>query len=238
MCFDQKDLAKALNWFDKALADKPNCATAFFHRGQLHSIDTGAEAGTAASTIPQAVKDLKQCIELAPDFAMAYVQLGVTHARMGEVEKAVELLQKASQVAPAVPDIYNYLGETYMQLLQIGGAGVDLKMIEDMFDKAIKLDPFYPMAYINKGNLLLQTGSEGVAQALDLFKKAVEKCPRSKFAYCHLAQVYMAMQQYDLALEQIDKAVGYAFSHDELNELYGIRVNAETQQKAKKLLEA
>lgn len=61
-------------------------------------------------------------------------------------------------------------------------------------------------------------------------------CPRSKFAYCHLAQVYMAMQEYARAIEQIDKAVAFAFSKDELNELFAIRVTAETHQQAAELL--
>jgi mitochondrial import receptor subunit TOM70 len=234
LCFDQKELKQALRWFDKALAEKATCATAFFHRGQLHSIDQ--DGATVEASMANALKDLERCIELAPDFSMAYIQLGVTHARTGNFDKAIEFLQTASRITPDVPEIYNYLGETFMQTAQLPGGVVDFAKIEEMFDKAIALDASYPMAYINKGNVLVQKGSEFGHEALALFETAVTMCPRSKFAYCHLAQVYMAMQDYSRAIEQIDRAISYAFAAEELNELFAIRVTAETHQQSKVLL--
>ncbi|TMW60375.1 hypothetical protein Poli38472_000417 [Pythium oligandrum] len=234
LCFDRKELKQALRWFDKALADKPTCATAYFHRGQLHSIDT--EGSTMEDSMALALKDLERCLELASDFSMAYIQLGVTQARSGNFDKAIEYLKTAARITPDVPEIYNYLGETYMQMAQMPGAGVEFSTIEEMFEKAIELDSSYPMAYINKGNLLVQKGSEYGHEALSLFEKAVTECPRSKFAYCHLAQVYMAMQDYSRAIEQIDRAISYAFAAEELNELFAIRITAETHQQAKLLL--
>ncbi|CAI5712325.1 unnamed protein product [Peronospora destructor] len=236
LCFDQKDLEMALEWFDKALVEKSECSTAYFHRGQLHSIDVSPDGTSNESSMAAALSDLEKCISIAPDFAMAYIQLGVTHARNGNFQGAVEYLTTAARITPDVPEIYNYLGETYMQMLQAPGSAVDLKTVEEMFEKAIELDPSYPMAYINQGNLLVQKGTEYGRQALGLFEKAVEMCPRSKFAYCHLAQVYMAMQEYSRAIEQIDKAVAFAFSKDEFNELFAIRVTAETHQQASLLL--
>ncbi|CAI5727143.1 unnamed protein product [Peronospora effusa] len=236
LCFDQKDLKMALEWFDKALAEKSECSTAYFHRGQLHSIDVSPDGTSNESSMAAARSDLEKCISIAPDFAMAYIQLGVTHARNGNFQGAIEYLTTAARITPDVPEIYNYLGETYMQMLQVPGSAVDLKTVEEMFEKAVELDPSYPMAYINQGNLLVQKGTEYGHQALGLFEKAVEMCPRSKFAYCHLAQVYMAMQEYSRAIEQIDKAVAFAFSKDEFNELFAIRVTAETHQQASLLL--
>lgn len=234
LCFDQKDLPKALEWFDMALVEKPNCSTAYFHRGQLHSIDLSGTGQDSSTSL--AFQDLEKCISISPDFSMAYIQLGVTHARNGNFDGAVEYLKTAARITPDVPEIYNYLGETYMQMLQVPESQLDLQTVENMFEKAIELDPSYPMAYINQGNLLVQKGAEFGHQALALFEKAVEMCPRSKFAYCHLAQVYLAMQEYARAIEQIDRAVAFAFSKDELTELFAIRVTAETHQKAKVLL--
>lgn len=237
LSFDKKDMAQALAWFERALAEKPTCSTAFFHRGQLHSIDIAADGSNADAAIALALRDLETCMELAPDFAMAYIQLGVTHARTGNFEKAVEYLQRATVITPDVPEVYNYLGETYMQLLQApGDHGVDFDTVQALFDKAIAMDPTYPMAYINQGNLLVSKGSEYGHAALALFERAVTMCPRSKFAYCHLAQVYMAMQDYPRALEQIDKAITYALSPDEFQELFALRITAETHQQAQMML--
>ncbi|GAB9466144.1 Mitochondrial import receptor subunit tom70 [Globisporangium polare] len=236
LSFDQKDMKQALQWFEKALGEKPECSTAFFHRGQLHSIDIAADGSNAEEAIALALRDLEQCIALAPDFAMAYIQLGVTHARTGNFEQAVEYLKTATVITPDVPEVYNYLGETYMQLLQVPGSGIDFDVVQAMFEKAIELDPTYPMAYINQGNLMVSKGSEYGHAALDLFETAVQRCPRSKFAYCHLAQVYMAMQDYPRALEQIDKAIALALSPDEFQELFALRITAETHQQAQVLL--
>ncbi|KAF1330447.1 Mitochondrial import receptor subunit tom70, partial [Globisporangium splendens] len=237
LCFDQKDMKQALTWFEQALAEKPDCSTAFFHRGQLHSIDIAPDGSNAEEAMTLALNDLERCIELSPDFSMAYIQLGVTHARTGNFEKAVEYLKTATVITPDVPEVYNYLGETYMQLMQMPGSGVDFEAVEAMFEKAIELDPTYPMAYINRGNLLVSKGSEYGHAALDLFQTAVKMCPRSKFAYCHLAQVYMAMQDYSRAIEQIDSAIAYALSGDEFQELFALRITAETHQQAQLLLQ-
>lgn len=237
LSFDQKDMKQALEWFEKALSEKPDCSTAFFHRGQLHSIDIAPDGSNAEAAIALALSDLEKCIELSPDFSMAYIQLGVTHARTGNFEKAVECLKTATVITPDVPEVYNYLGETYMQLMQMPGSGVDFQAVEAMFEKAIELDPTYPMAYINRGNLLVSKGSEYGHAALDLFETAVKRCPRSKFAYCHLAQVYMAMQDYSRAIEQIDQAIAYALSSDEFQELFALRITAETHQQAQILLQ-
>ena len=194
------------------------------------------EDAVSSGSIKLAMQDLEKCKELSPTFAMAYIQLGVTHARNGNFDQAMEMLNTAAQIAPEAPEIFNYSGETYMQMAQMPGSGVDITMVEEMFDKAIELDATYPMAYINKGNLMIQKGSEFGHMALELFQQAVTKCPRSKFAYCHLAQVYMAMQQFDAAIEQIDRAVEFAFSDDELTELFAIRVTAASHAQAKKQL--
>lgn len=236
LCFDQKEMKQALEWFDQALAEKTDCSTAYFHRGQLYSIDMAADGTLSAETLALVVKDLERCVRLSPDFSMAYIQLGVTYARTGEFAKAVEKLQTAAKITPHVPEIYNYLGETYLQMMQMPGQTVSIEAVEDLFAKAIELDPSYPMAYINQGNLMVQRGSEHGHAALALFEKAVTMCPRSKFAYCHLAQVYMAMQDYARAIEQIDQAVEFAFTTDELNELFAIRVTAETHLQAKVVL--
>nr|CCA18904.1 mitochondrial import receptor subunit TOM70 putative [Albugo laibachii Nc14] len=236
LCFDQKDLPGALEWFQKAFAIKPDCPTAYFHRGQLRSIDVSLEQSATAEGLREAIEDLTHCIGLASDFAMAYMQLGVLHTRVGAFDLGTTYLKVAAELIPDAPEAYNYLGEIYMQMLGHPESSVTLEMVENMFEKAIEVDPTYPMAYINKGSILAQKNPANAQDALGLFKKAIEMSPRSKLAYVNLAQVYLAMQAYDLAVEQIDQAVKLVYTSQEYSELAALRVTASAHAEAKKIL--
>lgn len=236
LCFDRKDLPGALEWFQRAFSIKPDCPTAYFHRGQLRSIDVSLEQSATAEGLQEAISDLTRCIELASDFAMAYMQLGVLHTRVGAFEVGTTYLKAAAELIPDAPEAYNYLGEIYMQMLGDPQSTVSLEMVENMFDKALEVDPTYPMAYINKGSILAQKNPANAEDALGLFKKAIEMSPRSKLAYVNLAQVYLAMQAYDLAIEQIDQAVKLVYTSQEYSELAALRVTASAHAEANKLL--
>jgi TolB-like protein/predicted negative regulator of RcsB-dependent stress response len=86
---------------------------------------------------------------------------------------------------------------------------------QDMFQRAIDLDPNYAAAYAELGLSLIEAVASGwtgfiaddLARAETLGQKALSLDSESTTAYRLLAEVHMARRQFDLALGQIDRAL-------------------------------
>jgi serine/threonine-protein kinase len=72
--------------------------------------------------------------------------------------------------------------------------------------KAIALNPNYPLAHLYYGNLLLYTG-ENTQQGIEETKKALELDPLSRWMNWVLGRNYYLARQYDLAHEQLVKTL-------------------------------
>ena len=86
---------------------------------------------------------------------------------------------------------------------------------QDMFQRAIDLDPSYAAAYAELGLSLIEAVASGwtdfiaddVARAETLGQKALSLDSESTTAYRLLAEAHMARRHFDLALGQIDRAL-------------------------------
>ena len=70
---------------------------------------------------------------------------------------------------------------------------------------AIKLDPNYTDAYINRGNAFIQTGPRRMA--IGDFTKAIELQSNSSDTYLNRGYVYLKVQEFDKALQDFSKAI-------------------------------
>ena len=86
---------------------------------------------------------------------------------------------------------------------------------QDMFQRAIDLDPNYAAAYAELGLSLIEAVASGwtqfiaddLARAETLAQKALSLDSASTTAYRLLAEVHLAKRRFDLALGQIDRAL-------------------------------
>ncbi len=97
----------------------------------------------------------------------------------------------------------------------------------EMFEKAIKRDPLYTTAYVGLGQTHLRAFGYGwtefshqaMQQAHDLAQKALSLDETNASAHALLGAVYRFRMQYDLAIEEYDRAIelnpNYADSHAE-----------------------
>lgn len=110
--------------------------------------------------------DFTEAINMAPDFAMAY--LGRAAARMHCASLAKE--KKENDAAPAVNN---------------------MRLINDDLDTLIKLLPQLPLAYYDKGVVLAMMGD--LTSALSAFNKAIELNPEFGEAFYNRGYVYLRL---------------------------------------------
>ncbi|MCG9890816.1 MAG: glycosyltransferase [Thermosynechococcaceae cyanobacterium MS004] len=65
---------------------------------------------------------LKKALQLQPDWAIAYYNLGLLHKALGRLPEAIAAYQKAIQLQPHSPAAYQNLGVVYLKLGQIPAA--------------------------------------------------------------------------------------------------------------------
>jgi tetratricopeptide (TPR) repeat protein len=105
---DAKQYAAAFDVFDKALSRYPDNLELLYDR---------AMAAEKLNRLDILEKDLRRMIQLKPDYAHAYNALGYTLAdRTNRLPEAIELLQKAINLAPDDPFIQDSMGWALFKL--------------------------------------------------------------------------------------------------------------------------
>jgi len=97
--------------YNKAIEIKPDFADAYFNRGQKFF---------KLEKYTLAIFDYNKAIEMKPDFALAYRSRGAVHSLMGDMQKAIEDLEKAAQLFRAQEnrDMYQTVQELLRQFQQ------------------------------------------------------------------------------------------------------------------------
>ncbi len=150
----------------------------------------------------EAITLYKKAIALNPTDAEAYNNLAVIYQGLGRNEQAISLYKEAIRINPDFAKAYYNLGNAYKDL------GRNEEIIP-LYKKAIKANPEYADAYNNLGNVYYNLGKK--EQAIALIKKAIAVNPDYAIAYQNLAIIYFQQKQYQLAIENFDRAqeLGY-----------------------------
>ena len=70
----------------------------------------------------KALKDFKKAADLVPALYQAFNGMGFAYRKTGEPVKALEMYDKALQMAPGFPDAMEYRGEAYLALNRVDDA--------------------------------------------------------------------------------------------------------------------
>jgi Tfp pilus assembly protein PilF len=169
--FDDVNLNKALESFEKALDEDPdffmaNYQLAFFYflnqapdnfeKYADAAINCKAKLSEAEELLKGALVSLKQgrtnvtdtgkkLVEMYPNDPNSYNNLVYFQSLAGDTTGMVETLNKAIKIAANPGPFYNQLGYAYLTLRQSDKA-------EEAFDKYIELEPKNPNVYDSKGD--------------------------------------------------------------------------------------
>jgi len=105
----------------------------------------------------EAIKGYLDLISSEPAYISAYINLANLFRARNEIDKAIEIAEKAKSIDDKNAEIYNFLGS--MLVLE------NIEKAESYFKKAIELSPNYTSAYVNLFDLLHQ--KKDLKQSLD-----------------------------------------------------------------------
>lgn len=105
----------------------------------------------------RAVDHFHQAIELDSFYAAAFNELAFAHFALGDAERAVEAVDRYTELLPDAPNPYDSRGE----IMALSGR---LSEAITSFDRALEADPEYVPSLVSLGCLLLFAGDEAAAR--------------------------------------------------------------------------
>jgi len=219
----QENWSTALVYFQKATAENPQSAEAWFYVGYCYD---------KLGRYDEEIDAYKQAIRIKPDLAEAHNNLGVTYGNLGRYDEAIESCKQAIRIKPDLAEAHNNLGlaysslgrydkaiESYKQALRIkpdfaeanynlgfayGSLGQYDKAIES-YKQAIRIKPDYAEAHYNLG---VTYGNLGRYQEeIESYKQAIRIKPDLAEAHSNLGVAYGKLGRYDKAIESCKQAI-------------------------------
>lgn len=157
-----------------------------------------ARSFQAIAQIDDAIADIRQAIELAPDNARYQTILGELLRKKGDIPKAVDALTRAMALDYTDHLPFYLRGQIYLK------QNLYLKAIID-FCQSLDLYPNQPQAIAFRGEAYLKNGQSKAA--LEDFEVALTHDPRLVKAYCGRAQVLAERDEHEQAAIWLTKAI-------------------------------
>jgi tetratricopeptide (TPR) repeat protein len=152
-------------------------------RAPAHFFSDFAEMCRLAGLLAEGEQAARRAVELAPDFAAAWNNLGIILQEMLKLNESRLCLERALAFEPANAEALNNLGNTLKRL----GLAAEA---EKRWNAALAHKPDYAEVYSNLSNLLNDQGEYDRAEAMAL--KALELSPRLADAHINLVGIATA----------------------------------------------
>lgn len=138
-------------------------------------------AHASLNQLDEALATYQTVLQIKPDKAAAYTNIGVVYYQAGQFDNAVQQMQRALEIEPDDAETHYMLGATYVQQQELDKA-------EAAFTQAIALKPDLAAAYTGLGNV--QLAHKDYAAAAQTLQKATELQPDQAEAWLALGQAY------------------------------------------------
>ncbi len=157
------------------------------------------DQGTAeveAENYPAALAAFEQILELHPDSAAAYFNLGVIYAKMGVTDKAVEHLEKAAEMRPDYYEAYVVIGEIY-------SAESRWPETVEVLAKALEAQPDSTDILYNHG--AAATNTSEFAKARESFEKLLAVDPEHAAGHYQMGMICVNQAENEAAILHLEK---------------------------------
>ena len=155
---EKGETATARARFEKVLESNPHSMLALMNLGTLEYREKHYE---------EAEKLLKQATRVQPEFAPAWLTLGVATCEAGKLDAALAALSQAVLLEPKDAKAHSYLGVTIGRKGWLDGAEAELQ-------RALELDGDYADAHFNLAVIYLQRKPPAIELARRHYQRARE----------------------------------------------------------------
>lgn len=143
------------------------------------------------------LSSLDKALRLDQNNALAFFLMGRNFEELGDINRAINSYQEASENDPEMLDAWIKLGQLH--------AAIDGSLAESFFDNAIEIDSSSTLALSAKAEYLWD--QENPQGALALYREAILKTPMDERNYFNAGLVYLELDSLDKAYEHFDIAV-------------------------------
>lgn len=185
--------------------------------------------------LDEALADFTTAIELEPNMCSALVQKCYTEYRHAcsiqnqvQIYRAIQATHRAAEQFPNNIECFNILAQILSEQQQFDKA-------EELFEKAIKLQPTQASLYVHQGLLYLQWNGD-IKKSLELLHKAIEIDDKCELAYETLGTIQVQRGLLENAIELFEKALKLCRSEMEMVHIYSLRNAAIAQLNVAKQL--
>jgi tetratricopeptide (TPR) repeat protein len=147
-------------------------------------------------TKEEAISEFERAIELKPDFAECYFQLGTLQIGLTQFDKALQNLNKAIELDPDYIDAINNKGMVYRYLGKYDDAYAQ-------FNSILEREPENYNALINIATVLCD--KKEYAETLRIFDDLLEKYPDNDELIWNLSHAFLLLNRYEKGWEGYDK---------------------------------
>lgn len=187
---NQRQFPRAIELFDEALAQDPNCPEALLQRGSARCA-SGDPAG--------AIQDFDRAAGLTGDNAKAFAGRGIAWADLGDLDKAVADFTRALALGGDNPNTYACRAKAYELLQQFPAALAD-------YSRALELEAD-KRNYVSRGVVYVQL--QQYDQAVEDFTRAIELDDTYADAYNNRAVAYYRRGDFARAWQDVRATRAY-----------------------------
>jgi tetratricopeptide (TPR) repeat protein len=176
---------------EQLLASNPNSATLHYFRAHVYRVQNDFQAAEA---------EFRKSLELDSNYIASYSALGEMFIGMKQQDRAIAEYQKILSIRPDNAAIYTMIG-----ILEDSRNNYDVAA--DNYRKALEKDQNATFAANNLAYMYAERGKGNLDEALRLAQGVVQKNPNIAGFIDTLGWVYYKKNLYDLAADQLQKAV-------------------------------
>lgn len=166
----------------------------------------------------EAIERFRQLIQLNPDRAELYTNLGIALRAAGLLSEAIESYGKAVRLDPRSAETYYNLANALKEQERYSEA-------IDNYKRATEVNPDFAQAYYNLGNLL--RGQQQYADAAENYRQAIILRPNHAAAHNNLGMTLKHLGRNAEAIEAYRRAVGLRPDYAEAYNNLGIALKDE-----------
>jgi Predicted integral membrane protein len=192
-----EDLRKAIDYFNRAIAEDPNYALAYVGLADSYLLFPNYAAVSPIDSVPPARSALKKALELDDSLAEAHASSGLLAITELDLQRALDELKRAVELKPNYATAHHWLALAWMNVGQFDPAIAEAK-------RAVELDPL--SLVINADFSWIYLTGRRYAEAEAQARKALEIDPRFFLAHYYLGQVFQFTGRRPEAIAEYQKA--------------------------------